>query len=221
VNSDPADFFFVHINGKGLYMFKPNNNVTAEMHIDYDQNGAMSMGCDFMQMSWSYDYNSTVGITSQVTEVPLKSVKQAGGAFQHDWLKILYNGSNAQRFRFDKCEVWVSNTASTQNKPSSQALQDGQKSTRDRALGQVQSVPMNPSDNHPWIKQLSPMNLFRARPVFFVPSHLSIRKATEILMLLSNEQTSIQFTSQNVDGINMEEKIQSLYERYLANPRVA
>lgn len=82
VNSDPADFFFVHIVGKGLYFFKPNNNITAEMHIDYDANGAMSMGTDFLQMSWSYDFRSTVGVTNSVTEVQLKSIKQAGGAFQ-------------------------------------------------------------------------------------------------------------------------------------------
>lgn len=112
---------------------------------------------------------------------------------------MLYNGNQSQRFRVEKGEVWISNTSSSAaNKPSSQALIDGQKSTRDRALGQVQTVPMNPSDYHPWIKQLSPMNLFRSRPVFFVPSHLTIRKATEILMLLNNEQTSLNFSASQV-----------------------
>lgn len=48
VSSSDEDFLFVHIQGEGFFFFKPNNNIILEFFTDYESNGAISMGSDFM-----------------------------------------------------------------------------------------------------------------------------------------------------------------------------
>ena len=51
----------MHIAGDGFLFFKPNNNIIMEFFTDYEENGAISMGSDFMQISMSHDFNLQVG----------------------------------------------------------------------------------------------------------------------------------------------------------------
>ena len=65
ITSAPEDFFFVHRENEGFYWFTPNNingnACTIELFSDYESGGAISMGSDFILVSFSYDFAFAVG----------------------------------------------------------------------------------------------------------------------------------------------------------------
>lgn len=69
VNSAQEDFFFLYIASQGLYFFRPNNSITCEIFTDYESGGAINMGTDFMQVSFSHDFRLQVGHTNALTEI--------------------------------------------------------------------------------------------------------------------------------------------------------
>jgi hypothetical protein len=158
-----------------------------EFFTDYEENGAISMGSDFMQISMSHDFNLQVGQTCSLTQLQMNSVpavKNVSDAMKQ--LSGLYTGDHSRLFQVERAEIWIGN--SDKKVTIATGVTEKPKSLIQKVLNQVQTSPSIGSDlsqSHPWLNALSPQNYFRSRPVFFVPSHLTVRKAAEILLYLN------------------------------------
>ena len=76
-------------------------------------------------------------------------------------------------FTLEKIEVWAIGGKVKDVKTSLNFKQKVQHSL---------SILSNESCKHPWVKKMSPYNLFRARPVFMAPSHLTIEELSKIML---------------------------------------
>ena len=63
VNKSPGDFLFGHIKDKGTGFYNFDSNTMLEVIADYEGGGSISMGQDFLSISYSYDYPLVVGAT--------------------------------------------------------------------------------------------------------------------------------------------------------------
>jgi len=166
VASSPEDFFFVYVEKKGFKFYKPQSHaLSVEIFTDYDGGGAFSMGSDFMMISYSIDFNFTVGITDPLAQLDLSTVPTC------QEIEPSLSGD----FKFGLAEVWTCNLNQKATVSASESL-EAQKSQRQNIIQQVSSPSFRSGNQaHPWIQSLNPYNLFRTRPVFMVPSHLTVK----------------------------------------------
>lgn len=70
VPSSPEDFCFCYIDDSSFHHFQPKSGVPiVAMYTDYEGGGAISVAHDFMLMSFSYDYQFTVGVVTELDKV--------------------------------------------------------------------------------------------------------------------------------------------------------
>lgn len=87
-------------------------------------------------------------------------------------------------FTVERAEIWVGNNSnkSQSNKTVEKPVANFVKNV----LTQIQSPLLGAEPIvHPWLNLYSPQNFYRARRVFNVPAHLSIKKVSEILLYLN------------------------------------
>lgn len=80
-------------------------------------------------------------------------------------------------------------------------------------MQQTNQQPASTSSSiHPWISPFSPYNLFRARSVFQVPAHITIRQLTDCLL----HQDTLALKHEFVN-ISLIDTVQEVYTKYMAD----
>ena len=65
---------FGHIKDKGTGFYNFDSNTMLEVILDYEGGGSITMGQDFLSISYSYDYPLVVGATMNLEQMSLQSV---------------------------------------------------------------------------------------------------------------------------------------------------
>ena len=74
VSKSPGDFLFGSIKGKGCGFYNFDGSTMLEVIADYEGGGSISLGQDFLAISYSYDYPIVVGATMSLEQMSLASV---------------------------------------------------------------------------------------------------------------------------------------------------
>lgn len=222
VNSAPEDFLFVHLPGEGYFFFQPKNNIILEFFTDYESGGAISMGSDFMQISMSYDFRLSVGNISNLNELTLNSVPRSKSGPINGLKQFtgLLSGDQNKVFQVERAEIWIGNSAGSKT-PSVSFANQSKVGRISKVLSQVQMPFQQGVDTHPWLSALSPQNFYRSRRVFFVPAHLTVKKAAEILLHLNSEQSAVALTSDKTGEFEKTDSMQSVYDKFMSDKKQA
>lgn len=159
------------------------------MFTDYEGGGAISVANEFMVMSFSYDFQFSVGNLLDVDRIqeannpkPLKAVESTG-------------------VTFSKFEVWSpSSSQAAQTKDlfpaTSKPVVNSSSSFSNIGMTTEEGTSYD-TIKHPWLNVLSPFQLYRTNPVFMVPSHLTLQQLSKILLdtpLVSFKARALQLT---------------------------
>lgn len=98
----------------------------------------------------------------------------------------LLSGATHSTFQVERAEIWIGNG----DKKVATVSQDKPKVLIQKVLTSIQ-IPPQSQEVHPWLNYISPLNFYRSRPIFFVPAHLTVRKAAEILLCLNPDKQAI------------------------------
>ena len=71
VSKSPGDFLFGSIKGKGCGFYNFDGATMLEVIADYEGGGSISLGQDFLAISYSYDYPIVVGATMSLEQMSL------------------------------------------------------------------------------------------------------------------------------------------------------
>ena len=134
---------------------KVEDPIIIEMFTDYEGGGALSLAQDFLLLSFSYDFQFTAGTKDYLEEIKLESVPTQ---------KVGLQDVDTSSFQLEKVEVWISNKGSKVKQVSGMDLKE--------KIHKSVCMLSESSKRHPWVNKASPYNLYRARPVYMVPSHL-------------------------------------------------
>lgn len=72
---------------------------------------------------------------------------------------------------------------------------------------------MSKQNNHPWIDNLTPYNLYRSRPVFMVPSHIQVKTLAKILL---KQGVVLSASAVSDDDIN-ELTVEAVYAKFASD----
>ena len=74
VNKTPGDFLFATIKGKNMGFYDQDGSLMLEVISDYEGGGSISIGQDFFNISYSYDYALVVGVNTALDPIKVNSV---------------------------------------------------------------------------------------------------------------------------------------------------
>lgn len=69
-----GDFLFASIKDKGVGFYDHDGSVMLEIISDYEGGGSISIGQDFFNISYSYDYALVVGVTQGLDPIKVSGV---------------------------------------------------------------------------------------------------------------------------------------------------
>lgn len=157
VQKSPGDFLFASIKDKGMGFYDHDGSIMLEVISDYEGGGSISIGQDFFNISYSYDYGLVVGVNHGIEPIKVNGIPDPDKELA-TVLKPQYN------FQIEKAEIWIADLDKKQG-PSIQKNQD----LRQNVLKTIGMQAFN-AKPHPWTIKSSPYNYFRSRPVFMVPA---------------------------------------------------
>ena len=102
-----GDFLFASIKDKGVGFYDHDGSVMLEVISDYEGGGSISIGQDFFNISYSYDYALVVGVTQGIDPIKVNGVPEPSKELQ-SILKPQYN------FQIERAEIWIADTSSKQ-----------------------------------------------------------------------------------------------------------
>lgn len=116
VSKTAGDFLFASIKDKGVGFYDHDGSVMLEIISDYEGGGSISIGQDFFNISYSYDYALVVGVTQGLDPIKVSGVADPDKEL-NSILKPQYN------FQIDKAEIWIADMNAKQG-PTPQQDQD-------------------------------------------------------------------------------------------------
>jgi hypothetical protein len=109
---------------------------------------------------------------------------------------------NNQQIKVTKREVWLFNSG------SSTTASD----TKEIKPHKIHEELVSKHKNHPWIDKLTPFNLFRSRPVFMAPSHITIKTLAKVLL-----KQGVTLTTNAISEDVSEMTIEEVYNKFMAD----
>jgi hypothetical protein len=70
----PGDFLFASIKDRGVGFYDHDGSIMLEVISDYEGGGSISIGQDFFNISYSYDYALVVGVTQGLDSIKVNGL---------------------------------------------------------------------------------------------------------------------------------------------------
>lgn len=72
----PGDFLFASIKDHGVGFYDHDGGIMLEVISDYEGGGSISIGQDFFNISYSYDYALVVGVTQGLDSIKVSGLPE-------------------------------------------------------------------------------------------------------------------------------------------------
>lgn len=74
ISKSTGDFLFASIKDKGVGFYDHDGSMMLEVISDYEGGGSISIGQDFFNISYSYDYSLVVGVTQGLEQIKVNGM---------------------------------------------------------------------------------------------------------------------------------------------------
>ena len=107
VSKSAGDFLFASIKDKGIGFYDHDGSIMLEVISDYEGGGSISIGQDFFNISYSYDYSLVVGVTQGLEPIKFNNIPPPCKELE-SIVKPQY------QFNLEKAEIWIADCNSKQ-----------------------------------------------------------------------------------------------------------
>ena len=107
VSKSAGDFLFASIKDKGSGFYDHDGSIMLEVLSDYEGGGSISIGQDFFNISYSYDYSLVVGVTQGLEPIKFNNIPPPCKELE-SIVKPQY------QFNLEKAEIWIADCNSKQ-----------------------------------------------------------------------------------------------------------
>lgn len=194
INNTAGDFLFSSSQNRLFTFLEKTSGPMLEVICDYEQGGFVSIGADFLAISYSYDFSFNILSKNDIHEIKPTTVETPQGVGA--WFQL----HDAYQVNVQKVEIWA---VDTESKGGSFNSSGSSNVNVNSVVSQTDQMRVSGNSGHPWIVQNNPFNLYRSRPVFMVPRHVTISQLSKVL-LSTEMKLKVVSSEKEIEGETLE-----------------